>query len=366
MKFSIAKSTLNDSISCIQSIVPTKPVLPILSNFLLEATSDGLQLTATDMTVTIRHFLPMQVQEEGSTTLPSKQFFRLIRELTASDVEIRVNENNTCQLQALASQFKINGMPKSEFPALPSFEESLKITIKRKTLKEMLFKTAFAASKDENRYLITGILFKIEQGKLIIVGTDARRLAKMEENIDVDTEFSGQYIVPIKGVDEILKILDRSKDETVVVYFSADRIAVEMSSVLLTTKLLVGDFPDFKDVIPKDCKMEIQLHRDELTTLLRQISIFTQEDGGACQFAFTSGELQISSSHHQIGEGVVSMPVNFSNEPFSIAFKPQHILDVLRHSKQEVVTFKFIDAFNPMLMEDSSNALYVVMPMRRQ
>jgi len=366
MKFSMSKNELSELVSCVQSVVPLKPVRPILSNFLLEANSEGLKLIATDMTVGICCFLPIEVQQEGATTLPSRKFFQLIRELTAPEIEIAVSENDTCQLQALSSKFKLNGMPKGEFPAFPDLADSVKITLNREDLKEMIFKTLFAVSKDENRYLMTGILFKVESGKLILVGTDARRLAKTTTPIDIDPSFQGEYIVPTKGMEEIAKILDKSSDETICLHLTKERIAVETSHIIITSKLLVGDFPDFKSVIPTKTAFEVLIHREELMGLLRQISIFTQEAGGACQFFFDSGELKISSAHHQIGEGVVSMVIDFSHDPLSIAFNPQHVIDVLRHSKDEIITFKCIDAFNPMLIQDSSSALFIVMPMRKQ
>ena len=365
MKFLMAKSELVDLISQIQSVVPSRPALPILSNFLIEATEKGLVLTATDLTVGIRCYLNATVNENGSTTLPSRRFFQLIKELTSPQVEISVNENNICQVQALSSLFKLNGMPTNEYPLLPDLDNAQKISIPKAELKEMLYKTAFAASKDENRYLMTGILIKIEKGVMMMVGTDARRLSKVEKTIQIDQDFTQEYIVPLKGVDEIQKILDRTVDETIVLYLTRDRIAIETSNVMLVTKLLVGDFPDFKSVIPQETHYTIGIHREELITILRQISLFTDENTGACQFHFENSELVISSQHHEIGEARVSMPVEFDQKPFEIAFNPHHILDVLRHTNDEVLSFSFIDAFNPTLIEDAKKALFVVMPMRK-
>ena len=181
MKFSMAKSELVDHISQIQSVVPSKPALPILSNFMMEANEKGLVLTATDLTVGIRCYINAQINENGSTTLPSRRFFQLIKELTSPQLEINVNENDICSVQALSSLFKLNGMPKGDFPQLPTLDDAQKISISTEELKEMFYKTAFAVSKDENRYLMTGILIKIENGVMMMVGTDARRLSKVEK-----------------------------------------------------------------------------------------------------------------------------------------------------------------------------------------
>ena len=172
--------------------------------------------------------------------------------------------------------------------------------------------------------------------------------------------------MPLKGVDEIQKILDRTSDENIVLYLANDRIAIETTNIMLVTKLLVGDFPDFKSVIPQKTEHQVQIHRDELTTMLRQIaSIFTDEMTGACQFHLENSELTLFSQHHEIGEGRISMPVDYSGDAFEIAFNPYHILDVLKHTKDETLQFSFIDAFNPAIIEDSKKALFVIMPMRK-
>jgi DNA polymerase-3 subunit beta len=365
MKFSMAKSELVELISQIQSVVPSKPALPILSNFMMEANEKGLVLTATDLTVGIRCFVSAQINTQGSTTLPSRRFFQLIKELTSPQLEINVNEQDICQVQAFSSLFKLNGMPKSEFPLLPTLDEAQKISISKEELKEMFYKTSFAVSKDENRYLMTGILIKIENGTMMMVGTDARRLSKVERSIQIDPSFSQEYIVPLKGVDEIQKILDRSTDQNVVLYLANDRIAIETSNIMLVTKLLVGDFPDFKSVVPQAVHYSVNVHREELITMLRQVAIFTDEMTGACQFHLEKGELTLFSQHHEIGEARISMPVDYSEDPFEIAFNPYHILDVLRHTTDETLSFAFIDAFNPALIEDSKKALFVIMPMRK-
>lgn len=366
MKFSLARSDLSELMGQIQSVVPSKPPLPILSNVLVEATPEGLILTATDLTVGVRCFIKTPIAEPGATTIPSRRFFQLIRELTAANIEVNVKESDVCEIRASSSRFKLNGMNKSDFPLLPNLESALKVSISTEKFREMLHKTSFAVSKDESRYLMTGILLKIERGMMTLVGTDARRLSKSECPVNLSEDFSGEYIIPIKAVDEITKLLDKSVEETAVIYLSQDRIGLETNQVLIISKLLVGTFPDFKSVIPSQHQFEVSMHREELISMLRQISIFTEDAAAISTFTFDQSALTLSSSHHQIGEGSASMPIAYDSERFEIAFNPQHMLDVLRHTDDENLTFKFIDAFSPCVIEDSKSALFVIMPMRRQ
>jgi len=366
MKFSMTKSDLSELMGQIQSVVPSKPALPILSNVLIEASDEGLILTATDLTVGVRCFIKAPIQEGGSTTIPSRRFFQLIREITSSNIELSVGESNVCEVKAASSRFKINGMNKSDFPLLPNLDEAEKVMLPIEAFKKMLSKTSFAASKDENRYLMTGVLLKIENNLMTLVGTDARRLSKTEIDVEMREGFSGEYIIPIKAVDEISKLLDRSVEETAALYLMSDRIAVETNHVLIVSKLLVGNFPDFKSVIPKTSSFEVSVHREELITMLRQVSIFTEDAAAVCNFVFENAELTLSSSNHQIGEGSASMPVSYEKSRFEIAFNPQHVLDVLRHTDDETLNFKLIDSFSPAIIEDSKKALFVVMPMRKQ
>lgn len=371
MQFTLSKTDLSDLMAQIQSVVPSKPTLPILSNFMLKASSEGLELTATDLTVGIRCFVKAPVTAGGSTTIPSRRFFQLVREMTSPSIEVHVGESDICEIKSASSHFKLNGMSGNDYPQLPNLNEAMRLELPKEELKAMLSKTAFAVSKDESRYLMTGILLKVESGSMTFVGTDARRLAKVERKVDIDPAFSGEYIIPLKAVDEISRLLDRSSSESVLLYLAGDRIGIETNNVLLVTKLLVGTFPDFKSVIPASHAFEVDLHREELVSMLRQIMVFADDAASSCLLRFTDSELVLTSAHHQIGEGTTSMPVNYHGELFEIAFNPLHLLDVLKHTSGEMLRLRLIDAFSPAVAvpaekkEDDLDTLFVIMPMRK-
>lgn len=376
MKFVISSQELNYLVSKLLNVVSPKATIPILSNLLIEAKNGELILTATDLVVGIRCFTEAKIIEEGATTLPAKRFAQLVRELTSVNVEISTNANEVTEIVAGSSKFKMHGMNRSEYPALPDMEQAHQIKVKQQELKEALYSTAFSVSREDNRYALTGVNLSIEGSKAVFIGTDGKRLAKTYIDIENSQSISGSYIVPLKAVEEILKNLNDEDDE-ITIFLTQDKIGVQSSDTTLISKLLSGDYPDVDRVIPKASESVVSLHRDELITLLKQVSLFSAETTNSVRFTFTDGELKLSANTMEIGEGLVKMPVNYQGSKLEIAFNATYLLDVLRHipkNKNETVRMGVTDAFNPGLItneaEDNEGAesdpkpLYVLMPMR--
>ncbi len=362
MKFVISRNELSNLIRKIQNVVPQNAPIPILSHFLIEAEDDQLVFTATDLTVGTRCAVPAKIHEKGSLSLPSKRFFQLVRELTDQNIEVVSADSEMAEIKAGSSRFRLHGMDKAEYPALPDLKEATQFTLPSGQLKDLLYRTAFAVSKEDNRYVLTGVLMRIENGKAIFVGTDGKRLAKTETDIPLSPEFSGEFILPLKAVDEIMKML--ADDETATIYLTDDKVAVESGNTILITKLLSGDYPDFEQVIASQSEVGMTLHREELITLLRQISLFTNDSSHSVRFSFLPGELLLTANCADVGEGKVSMPVNYTGEKIEIAFNPFYFLDILRHSKDETVNLGISDSYNPGILTDSSKSLFIIMPMR--
>ncbi|MBI2743283.1 MAG: DNA polymerase III subunit beta [Chlamydiales bacterium] len=363
MKVIISRLELVSLIGKIQNVVSPRPVIPILANVLIEAQADQIILSTTDLTVSMRAFASAKVVQEGGITLPAKRFFQLVRELTTPQIEIHAETPETAFINAGSSHFKIQGMHKAEFPSLPDLADGVHLAIGADKFKEMLARTAFSAARDDSRQVLNGILFSKTEGEATCIGTDGKRLAKIQIPIENGTSSPRPYLVPLKAVEEMIKILD-TKEEKCNLTFMPDKIALETGSTTLITKLLAGQFPDVTRVIPEKRPNPINLHREELISLLRQVSLFTTEASSSVRFTFSDGALHLSATSGEIGEGVVSMPVNYGGEKLEIAFNPHYFLDILRHSKDETVQFSISNAHNPGLITDSSNASFVLMPMR--
>jgi DNA polymerase-3 subunit beta len=364
MKVIIPRLELIALIGKIQNIVPSKPSLPILSNVLVEAMDDQIVISATDLNLSMRAYGPAKVQENGSITLPARKLFQLIREFTAPQVEIHTLSDEIATINAGSSHFKIHGMHKSEFTALPELLDNAQFSIPSALLKELLCRTAFAAARDDSRQPLSGILLQNANKTATFISTDGKRLAKIHSAIDLPSECNGSYIIPLKTVEEMIRMLDAREEELAKITLMADKISLELKSATLISKLLSGQFPDLSGIIPQQKEPALSLHREELMNLLRQVSLFTSEDSSSVKFSFTTGELHLSITSKEIGEGIVKMPVNYAGEKLEIAFNPSYFLDILRNSKDETVKFNVTNSYNPGLITDSSTAQFVIMPMR--
>lgn len=363
MKVVIAKADLVNIIGKIQSIVPSKPSSPILANVLVEAIDDQLIVSATDLSVSIRCFAAATIIEEGAIALPARRFFQLVRELTAPQIKISSQTNESAEITTGTSVFKIHGMNKEEFPQLPDLTGSPGFSLSHATLKELLTKTVFSAAREDSRYTLNGVQLQIANQKAIFIGTDGKRLAKIFSPISIDPTVQGQYVISLKAVEEMSKMLEDT-NAPVNLCISQDKISLENGSTTLTAKLLAGQYPDVERVIPTKLSHQFFIHREELMSLLRQVSLFTSETSHSVRFSFETGQLHLSVVSAEVGEGRVSMPVDYMGERLDIAFNPHFFIDILRHSKDETVRFGLIDSHNPGLVTDSTNALFVIMPMR--
>lgn len=368
MKFIISTQELNHLLSKCLNVIPQKPTLPILSCILVEAVNDELIITATDLTVGVRCFTQVKIIEEGAVTLPAKRFAQLIKELTAANLEIATTPEGMTEIIADSSRFKLHGMSQDEFPKLPPLNEAEQLTLKQKDLKEMFYQTSFAVSREDSRYVLTGVSVNIDQHTAVFVGTDGKRLSRSHMRLEGKSTLRGHYILPLKAVEEIQKNLDDEGEAQL--YLMHDKIAVHAGQTMCISKLLTGDYPDVVRVIPQEFETIILLHREELMTLLRQISLFTS-DQNSVRFTLTAGELKLTANTKEIGEGKVSMPVNYHGARLEIAFNPGYFLDILRHSKSETVSLALTDSYNPGLITEGTNTptlesspLFVLMPMR--
>jgi DNA polymerase-3 subunit beta len=259
-------------------------------------------------------------------------------------------------------------MDPEEFPALPDFSEATPLALSQKDLKNALEKTAFAVSREDSRYALSGVLMQVQKGLASFVATDGKRLSKTHVKVQGDSQ-NGSYIIPVKAIDEISKSLENEGHATL--YTMSDKIAIELPSCWLITRLLVGEFPDYMRVIPKQSHLKFSLHREELMSLLRQVSLFTLDTNQSVRFSFEDRALELSANAIDVGEGKVSMPVDTSGEKLDIAFNPNYFLDILRHSDGETVTLGLSDPFNPGILyekgeafDPKENDLFVLMPMR--
>lgn len=369
MQFSLPTQEFAYVVQKCLNVVSQKPAIPILGNLLIEASRGRVTVTATDLTVSVRSSIDADVVKEGAITLPARRLAQLLREISSMSMTMTVHQE-IAEIQAGASLFRLHGMKKNDFPAFPDTTQGAQFLMEQAALKDALFRTAFAVSREDNRYVLTGVLMEVEGEEATFLGTDGKRLARSKMVLGTPLQ-KGSYIIPIKAVEEMLKHL--GDEGEINLFLMGDKIGMKTEDTVLFTKLLSGEYPDISRVIPEKPDKLVSLHREEMTSLLRQVSLFTSENNQSVRFSFSPGELKLTINTQEIGEGKVSMPVNYQGESMDIAFNPNYFLDILKHTRGETVLLGVTDSYNPgLIMEEKENSLppkeatplYVLMPMR--
>src|SRR6266496_266488 len=288
MKFTIGKEPLINGLQAVQNIVGSRTTLPILSNVLLQGEGKRLELTATDLDVTVSCAVEADIKKGGAFTVPVKKLFGIVRELGASEIEFEVDEKSACKIKSGPSFYKLNGLAAEEFPPKASFSEKKKVVLPQDRIKGMLRKTSFAVSTDETRYVLNGIFVSLKDHKITMVATDGRRLALSDEDVDVTPESQAEFIVPTKAINELNRLL-QGKGE-VEIKFTENQALFDLKSengcsVLLITKLVEGNYPNYKQVIPAEAAERVPLVREELLQALRRAEIMTSEKSNSVKLA---------------------------------------------------------------------------------
>ena len=367
MNLTISKEQIISGLQAVQNVVSTRTTLPILSNVLLRAEGERLEFTATDLDVTIACGVEATVKKPGASTVPVKRLFNIVRELTNADIDLEVDDKHTCAVRSGASFYRINGLSADEFPPLPKFKEDKKVVLPQETTKAMLRKTSFAISTDESRYVLNGIFFSLKDHKLTMVATDGRRLALVDEEVDIPEGSQGEFIVPAKTVNELNRLLqDKGQVE---LRFAENQASFTLkdekgASVLVVTKLIEGNYPNYRQVIPGETKERIPLVREEFLHALRRAEIMTSEKSNSVKLSFGKNKLEITANSPEVGEAKETLAVNYKGPEMAIAFNPKYLIDPLNALVNDEVFLELIDELSPGVLKINGPFLYVVMPMR--
>jgi len=361
MIFKTSQENLLAGIQTVQNIVSSKATLPILSNILLEAKGAKLKLNATDLDMGISCEIPVDIMEEGAITIPAKRFGDIVRELPSGDITLSVKKNNQVDIEGKQCRFKLGGLPKDEFPKFPEFKDKEAIQIEQATLKEMLRLTSFAVSHEESRHVLNGILIEISDNTLRIVATDGRRLAKIEKKLPGIIKKEIAVIVPIKAVQEISRNLQ--EEGALLLIVGTNQVLFEVNGVLIATRIIEGEFPNYNQVIPKPAKNRIKMNTQEVLSSIRRANLLSTPDFQAVKFEIFPNKLVISKSTPDIGESREIIPVEYDGEEMMIGFNPQLLIDFLKNINDEQIHMEILGTDKPAVMR-LQDYLYLALPMR--
>ncbi|MGH7943014.1 MAG: DNA polymerase III subunit beta [Limisphaerales bacterium] len=367
MNLTISKEQILTGLQAVQNVVGARTTLPILSNVMLRADKEFVEFTATDLDVSVVCAVEAKVKKAGGTTVPVKKLFGIVRELNGGEIELESDDKNVTVIRSGPSYYKIHGLSADEFPPLPKFKDDKKVSLQQDTIKAMMRKTAFAVSLDESRYVLNGIYLSLKDNKLTMVATDGRRLALVDEEADISEKSSGEFIVPAKAVNELNRLLQEKGEAEIKFGDNQASFALKDEkgiSVLLITKLIEGNYPNYKQVIPTETKERIPLGREEFLHALRRAEIMTSEKANSVKLTFGKNSLAITANTPEVGEARESLAVNYKGKEMAIAFNPRYLIDALGALNEDEVFFELIDELSPGVLKINGPFLYVVMPMR--
>lgn len=367
MKFSIEREPLLNALQKVQSVVEKKNTVQILGNILCIAKGNELSLCATDLEVGIKVTVPSQTQLEGKVTLSAKHFVDIVKELPNKTLYINKKDNNWVELLCGKSKFNIVSLAADEYPALPAFEEKQYIEARSNALTDMIDRTQFAVSTDATRYHLNGVYFEhIEKNIMRMTATDGHRLSFVDsEALQKVPELKRGIIIPKKGLVELRHLLEDC-DGTVGLAFERGYIFAQIRDTYLFIRLIDGEYPDYRLVIPKNTDRVVKLDTATFTAALKVVSLMANEKSKGVKLSLQKGSLQISSSNPEMGEGSDEIDVDYVGEPMEIGFNSKYLLEYLSVTSSDKIELHLKDRLSPGILSGmgESNQTYVIMPMR--
>jgi DNA polymerase-3 subunit beta len=372
MKFVVEKDTLIAGLQQVMNVVGTKLTMPILSNVLIEATADGDQvaLSTTNLDMGIRCSMTAQVERSGRITLPVKKLASIVKALPGKEVTCAMEGDVLVRIESDGSHFRILGLSAEDFPALPRLETEQKIEVNQMKLARMLRSISYAQSKDENRYILNGAYFLIENSSLNFVATDGRRLALTSSEIP-GCDIQKSVIVPAKMIGELERTLGIGENARIFMTDKQIAFSVDVSTennlsdtIYIVSKIVEGKYPNYKQVIPSSSDYRVSLDREQLLSVVQRIALVADEKDYSVRLKFADNLLETSARSTSYGEAREALPIAYDDRAVEIAFNPQFLIDPFKVLTSDEIFFEFKDEFSPGIIKTNDTFLCVVMPLR--
>jgi DNA polymerase-3 subunit beta len=369
MEFSVTKSALLNELNTTQGVVERKTTIPILSNLLVEAREGRVTITATDLELSVRTSCDAKLKKEGAGTIPAKKLLELVRLLPEGEIRFKLLDNHWVEIVSERKKYKLVGMAKENFPALPAMPHVL-VKIPAAALEGLISKTKFAISMEESRYTLNGGLLILKPDTLAMVATDGHRLALAE----TDQKLSGlngevKVLIPKKAMDEVEKLSAVSGDEAKMDFAKDEsHLFFQVGHRLLISRILTGQFPNYEAVLPRDNNKSVVLERVELADAVRRVSQLADQRSHAVKFAVSAEGVEISASSPEYGEAKETIEKDYQGDPIAIGFNSSYVLDFLSAAAEGPVSIELKDEQSAgqmrPLADESYRYRYIIMPMR--
>ena len=375
MKVRIGREELLTGLQRVQGVVEKRNTMPILSNILLEAKHDGAEIVATDLEIGMRGLYKATVLEAGGVTISARKLYEIIKELPSGEIELTSGDNNWTTIQAGKSQFKVVGLPSGDYPALPSIEREGLTPLAGAGLLELIRKTLFAAGDNDARYILNGLLVSLTTTEkktmlLRLVGTDGHRLAVAEREVGTPNAKQPaqdiKAIIPKKAAQEMRRLLEEGGEEEPLIGFTKNLMIFRKSGLLLTSRLMEGNYPNYQQVVPKESGKRIVVNRGLLESALRRVSVLSKDKANAVKVSFAPGGMTLFSSNPDYGEATEELVARYEGEALNTGFNARYLLDALSVMDGESVSLQMDTALSPCLIQEAESPGFkcVVMPIK--
>ncbi len=366
MKISLDRDALLTELQAVTRVASTRTAIQALSGVQIAASGSSCKLRATDTDVSLRVPLEAEIEREGVAVVPARLFLDVIRSLPAAHVslELRSAEQDVEVLSGSAT-FHIRTLHAEDFPPLPDADPSSAISMPLQAFVDTALKVSGSASRDETRPVLTGILVSASGSEVRMVATDSYRLSVKETALDVPLEGGFEVNVPARALQELSRLAAHAQDASLTVSVRQNQVVFVLGHVVLSSRLIDGQFPNYRQLLPETFEHELRISGPELRDVVRRISLLAQKNA-PLRLAFAPGELTVSAQTPDIGEARESLPVNFQGEPMEIGFNPEFLRDGLEAIEEGDVLVKLISPLRPGLLEsgDGSGFVYLIMPIR--
>jgi DNA polymerase-3 subunit beta len=366
MKFTITRERLQEGLVAVAASVPTKTTLPVLSNILLEATAEGVRLSGTDLDIAVSTVVPAEVDAEGAVTIPAKKLVEIVRELPSAAIRVTASGEQRVQLECGRSRFKLLGIPREEFPNFPpvNFDDSWTVT--SSDLQKLINHVSFAASTEESRPILNGVLWEVKGDLMRMVATNGHRLAKMDVSVSGGSA-AAELIVPPKALEQVRRLFGPSDE--IEIAKSDNHLGFRTGSTLVFTRLVEGPYPNYEQVIPRENDRACTVEKDGLASALRRVGVVASDQTHRVRLQFTGGALKLSVSTPDLGEAQDEVAITYDGDALEIGFNATYLLEILKYMPTDEVrlTFKAPEraaTVEPVGWDDPASYLCLVMPLR--
>ena len=362
LRITCTKDELVQGLSVVARAVSNRTAIQILSGVLLEARADELRLAATDMELSLRAAVPARVEGDGAVVLPGRTLVDIARLLPGDEatIEHRASES-VVHVGSGSASYTLHTYNAEDFPRLPEFADTQTFAVDREALLETIARVARAASRDEARPVLTGVLVQFAADKLVMAATDSYRLAVKETTLAAPAP-DLEAIVPSRALQELARVAGDADE--IAVGVQENQVLFSVGGVWLTTRRIDGQFPNYRQLLPETFEHELTVPRAELLDVVRRASVMIQR-ATPLQLRFAEGEVTVVARTHEVGESTESMPVAYAGEPLEIGFNAEFLREGLESVEGDDVRLKLISPLRPaVLTDEGGDFTYLVMPIR--